>query len=299
MPRYSSTDAAQIARNDFMELLGREPTASELALAIPQYQQDWNGGETGRAYVAQFAEGEKQKANSPEAKMAAAKAKAGEYYGNIDQMFQSSLGRAASDAEKQHFGTLMATGDYDAYTIGQFLQNLPEAVRAEDAKFRQSLSSELQGQDAQYFNEKVLPSIQSQFAQQGRDVRSSGFANSLAQAATQQNRQRESFLSNLSAQQYQGNKGNARADYENTRDRASYLQDYARQRSDALSDQSRQRMYDLQDFNMQKQVYENYLRQYGKRKSWVNDLASGLNMANSFANIIKGWGSGSPTDMTA
>lgn len=271
MAGKSSEEAKQYAIGDFRQILGRDPTEDELALAIPQYQGEWNGGETGRAYVAQLAQNEKNLQNTPAKQHAKEQEEyrknAPQYYDKIDSLFNNYLGRASTQEEKDHFGALLASGTVDPYQVGTFLQALPESVRKQDKEFQQSISSDLQNQDQRYFNEQILPSIQSQYAKQGRDINSSGFATALAQAATQQNRQRESFLSNLSAQQYAGSQANARADYESTLARQYGLQDYSRQRADQIADAGRQRMYDLQNFQMQKQAYDEYLSRYGKRSS--------------------------------
>jgi hypothetical protein len=264
---------------------GRAPTQSEITKYMPAFLENTAHG---RATILEAFERDQK---SPEAM----KKNAPGQYGNVEQMFQSTLGRNATDQEKEHFGTLLATGDVDSYTLGQFLQQLPEYTKKQDAAFRNELTGELQGQDARYFNEQVMPGIQSTFANQGRDVRSSGFANAIAQAATQQNRQRETFLSNLTAQQYQGQAGAAREDYLNNAARMYQGQDYAKSRADQLSDRTQQRTYDLQDFNMQKQAYDEYLRRYGKRSGGMGGIGTlaGMGIGALGAGLVTG-GMGAP-----
>lgn len=202
------------------------------------------------------------------------KSEAPNQYGQVNDIFKSVLGRDADQSEKDHFGQLLASGDLDPYTLSTWVQSLPESVKKQDADFRASLTGDLQKQDVQYLQEQVLPSVQSAFAAQGRDPGSSGFANSLALAAQSQNRDRESFLSNLTASQYMGNKQAAYGDYLNSVGRYQQGQDYSRARAAQLSDSSTNRIYDVQNFNMQRSAYEDYLRRFGKRNSSLGGIGS-------------------------
>lgn len=285
-------------RQAYREFFKRDPTPQEVATVFPTFGTDPNVHDTAtmRSYVAQLAQ---QEQNAPQAidqrRQEELAQKAPQFDSEINDLFTQTLGRPPSAAERQHFSSLRASG-IDAYEIGDFLKQLPEYGQAQDKQFRDQASGELQGQDQQYFTEKILPAIQSQFAQSRRSVDSSGYAAALAQAATQQNRDRESFLSNLSASQYQGRTANARADYESYINRLYGNQDYNRARTAQLQDQSTGRLNDIQDFNFQQQAYEKYLRNYGKRGGFINNLSTGLNLANSFANLGKGWSTGSPVN---
>lgn len=301
LPQYGGAGGGQqaaeyYAARDFVAQFGRNPTQSEIAMLAPAYLSgDPNraGLGAGKAAIAQYFQSvQNTPANQYAQQQAQYEADAPQHYDAINQMYQSTLGRDATDAEKKHFGSLLASGQVDQYGVGQFLQALPETVRKQDEAFRNQLSGTLQKQDAQYFNEQIMPSIQSQFAQQGRDVRSSGFANSLAQAATQQNRQREGFLSNLSASQYGNQQGLAQNAYNQTYGAYTGLQDYSRQRAAQLQDATQGRINDLADYDKQARMYNDYLARYGKRGGWVSDLGTALNYANSFANIFKGGGGG-------
>lgn len=259
------------ATKDFWDIFGRAPREDELSMLQAAYDSgDKNiaGTSAGRSAVAQYFQAQENTPDKQYAKQQAGyQAEAPKHYDAINQMFQGTLGRDATQQEKDHFGSLLASGQVDPYTIGQFLQQLPENVKKQDAEFRNQLSGELQKQDAQYYNEQIMPGIQSAFANQGRDVRSSGFSNSLALAAQAQNRQREGFLSNLSAQQYGGQQANARQDYLNAYGQYTGFQDYSRQRSAQLQDAATGRVNELQNYAMQRQAYDDYLRRYGKRSS--------------------------------
>jgi len=274
--------AEAYARQAFQEILGRDPTTAELAQVTPVFMgsdpniHDIAGG---RSAVAQIAMAEQNNPDTLAAKKRSdLEAKAPGYYSNVDSMFQSTLGRSATDAEKKHFGSLLADGSVDEYSLGSYLQNLPEYVTKQDKEFRDSMSNELQTQDQRYYSEKVLPSIAQDFARKGRSVDSSGYASALALAAQDQNKQRESFLSNLSASQYAGNKSNARADYETLLNNYYKNQNYSRDRQAQLSDATTGRINELQNYNIQKQAYEDYLRRYGKRSNaqGIGSLVGGV-----------------------
>lgn len=260
----------------YKEIFGRFPTALEVQRVTPAFQAPGGSG------VATIADLYYQEQNTPEKqaerKRAELDQKSPEQYGAVDQAYQSTLGRTATDEEKKHFGGLLASGDLDAYGLGQFLQQLPENITKQDQTFRQQLSGELQGQDQQYYQQSVMPAIQAQFASQGRSVDSSGYATALAQAAKSQSQDRERFLSNLSAQQYTGRQGAAREDYLTGLSRVYGAQDYRQNRNDLLGDRSQQRLYDIQDYNTQAQAYGDFLKKYGKRSSGqgIGALAGGV-----------------------
>lgn len=266
-------------RSAYQELLKRDPTAAEIAEAFPTMGGDKNIHDVAsmRAFVAQKAQ---QEQNSPEKLYAKQreewKAKAPENYGAIDQLFSQYLNRTATSEEKDHFAMLLASGQMDAYELGNQLKQLPEAVRKEDEAFRQQISGELATADQEYFQKNILPTVQSQFARAGRSLDSSAFSSAIANAAQNQNAERGKYLAGLSASQYAGRQGAARQDYERLLDNYYGIQNaginaqYAGQQ--ALTGRSNQ----YADYNMQQRVYEDFLRRYGKRKSGVGSLVGGI-----------------------
>jgi hypothetical protein len=94
---------------------------------------------------------------------------------------------------------------------------------------------------------------------------------------------RQGFLANLSANQYQGNKESARADYGNVlngmQDTTSYERD--------LNNTYRTRGWNVQDYNTQKQDWQEALRNAQKKPSWMDYTAFGLNALNSLSNTGK------------
>jgi len=252
--------------NGIAESLGRMPTESEYAEILPIWRQD---PDLGRSAVSQLKEREK---TSPEF----LKGKAGEYSGDVNALFQQYLGRNADPSEVEHFGGLLAGNQTDKYTLGEWLKQQPEYQNVQDKAMREGLTGELQKQNEQYFSEKILPTIQSSLLRSGRSTDSSGYAAMLARAAQEQNTQRESFLNNLTAQQYMGNKAAANADYTNKMANWYDTQNYGRQRSDALADRYYARAQELQNYDIQKNAYEQYLRNYGKRSGGIGSLVGGL-----------------------
>lgn len=258
------------AFRDFVDLFGRNPTKSELGMLSPAYAGDPNytNDSVGKRAVSQYYN---QFTNSPDnlekQKQNQYAKDAPQYYDQINGQFQSTLGRDATQEEKDHFAKLISSGQADPYTVGTFLGQLPEAVTKQDAQFRSQLSDTTKTEDARYFNEQLLPGIQSNFSKSGRSFDSSGFANAAAQAGQQQNTAREGFLNNLTASQYQGNKTAAYNDYLNSVGRIQAGQDYSRNRSAQLQDQLTSTLNDDQNFQMQKQAYDQYLQRYGKRSS--------------------------------
>lgn len=261
----AANDAQAWLYDYFSKTFGRAPTDDEIAQFAPIYQgSDPHVTDVaqGNAAVARY-----HQQQNPNAQFEAG---AKDNYGTVSQLFQQNLGRDATQEEKDHFGTLLASKQYDPYSIAQMLQNLPEHVKQQDAEFQKQMSDTLQKQDSQYYNEQVLPGIAQSFAKNGRSFDSSGYAQALAQAAQQQNRQRETFLSNLTANQYAGSQDRAYQDYANNRD-------YTRNYYDTQAQNNQNRLYQIQDFNMQKQAYDQYLSRYGKRSNagGIGALAGG------------------------
>lgn len=253
---------------DFKNVFGRNPTASELSMLSPNYAGNKNvtNNANGKSIVSQYYQSiAKSPDNLATRERERLEKEAPEHYGSVDETFQSTLGRNATDEEKSHFGSLLASKQLDTYQLGQFIGELPESVKKQDAEFRTKLSGELDTQNQKYFSDKILPSIQQRFQAQGRSVDSSGYAAALALAAEDQSANRENFLTNLSANQYGNQTANARADYQTTLDRYYQSKDYSTDRSNYLADQLQGRATEFGNYNLQKSAYDEYLSRYGKR----------------------------------
>jgi len=253
-------DAKAWAYKQFQDILGRDPTQSELAQALPIFlgtDPHITDVAAGTAFVSSLA-------NSPDQVYKRQQEQYGKeapaQYGNVNQQFQALLGREATAEEQDHFGKLLASGQVDQYSLQDFLKQQPEYMKKADTQFQSELGGQLQASDQRYYQENIMPAIQSAYAKQGRSFEGTGFQNALALAAQGQNREREGFLANLSASQYGGRQAAARGDYE------SYVQNLqSRQNSSLTAPYDRQNQ--LTDFTMQKSAYEDYLRRYGKRQS--------------------------------
>ena len=280
--RYQNVTADQLntnldktnaqAYNSFKSLIGRDPTAAELSQVIPAFQ---SGPQNGNAWLAQFAEIEKQKP-------ANLQKRAGEFKDQVNQVFQSQLGRDATADEITHFGSLFASGNLDAYQMQDFLKGTPEYQNNQDKQFRTDLSGELQKSDQNFFD-RAKQSVISQFMQNGTG-NSSALDSALVDLMGQIQSKRSDYLANLSAQQYGSNKNLAISNYGNTMDQ--YLKDknYNRGLSQNTMDQYMNRTNELVDYNRQMQDYMNYANSYNPRNNGLAGLGAGaLSGAGAFA----------------
>lgn len=273
-------DIEQAAYESFRQLFGRDPSETEFAQSLPAFDSSANAGQS---YLAQY---KNTVENSPEGQqkkfLEQYNADPAKWNQQIGGMFSTSLGREATEAEKKHFGSLLASGQVDEYGLNQFLQALPEYRQKQDTEFRNTQRGEFEKADTQYYTDKLLPAIQAQMAQSGRSLESSGYASAMAQAAKQQSQEREKYLTNLSSQQYLGRTGDARKDYE------SYIGQLGenRQRNYGLQDQLQGRSNQYADYNLQRDAYDQFLSRYGKqKKDWMDYTTFGLNSLNTAGDI--------------
>jgi hypothetical protein len=253
------------AFNTFSKTFGRNPTQSELDRLAPTFAQ---GHEGGASEIAQYYQNLSQTpTNVNKRENDKYLSQAPEHYDAVNEQFKSLIGRDATQAEKDHFGSLLASGQLDPYSLTQFLQAQPEYTQKQDTAFQESQRAGLENADTQYFQRTLLPAIQRQMLQSGRSLDSSGFSANLTQAASQQAQDREKYLTSLAASQYQGRTGQAYQDYANAQSQYYNTQNYNTQRQAQLSDASQARINELANFNMQKNAYEDYLKRYGKKSS--------------------------------
>lgn len=276
----------------FRELLKRDPTPQELAIYQPLVVSLGHQGAVSQ--IAQYAQ---QEENTPEKKRQREEAelakKVPENTESVAAMFKDVLGRDATKAEVDHFAKLKASGMVDDYTLSEALKTLPEYTSKQDLTERERLRGELSGADTKFFEQNIMPSIQSTFAQQGRTIDSTGFASALANSAKGLNDERERYLAGIGREDYTNNRQFAINQYLNNQNRGMQLQDYRTARGDQMADMNQQRFYQVQDYGMQKQAYEEYLRNYGKRKG--GGLLGGATGAMSGAAAgapLGPWGAG-------
>lgn len=272
----SKDKAYYAAYTNFKNQVGRDPNANEFAQIAPVFYNpsDFGSGvSAGRQALATYAEQEK---NKPENLVS----KAGQYSGDVGQIFQSLLGRGATDQELQHFGSMLATKQLDPYTLSQFVQQLPEYQdirtnklvadqEAKDIASRSQLASELGQYDQNAFS-KYKEDVISRYAQMGTQ-NSPALDFALTNLMGDIQKQRGAYMADVARQDYQNQRalktGQAlqattygRQDYENALNNYLGQRGYSQQRSDAMIDALNQRAWAGQDYYTQQRDYENYLR---------------------------------------
>ncbi len=273
-------DETAYAKKDFQEIYGRAPTAVELSQVIPAYvgvDQNIPNLAGGKSYIAQMFQATQDTPDKLYKKQQEEYlAKAPEHFDAIQNLFQSNFGRAATQEELNHFGSLLASGSTDPYQLQKFMQQDQEYTQKQDSEFQNKLSGQLAGYDKQYFQESILPSIQQAYAKQGRSFDSSAFQNAATQSAQAQNTQRQQYLAGLSAQQYGGRQANAYSDYQNMVGNQQNLSNQGIMAQYSGIQNAQQRGRDIQDYNTQAQAYNQYLAKYGKRSGGMGAGAGSL-----------------------
>lgn len=254
---------------NFKDVLGRDPDLSEWT---QYYNVLANQGENAaRAWADQ----KKQlDAKNPDL----LEKNAPQYSADINKQFQSVLGRDATADEQAHFGKLIARGDADLYTLGEGLKTLPEYTQKADDTARQNLRGELSTADQQFFQQKLMPSIQQQFALQGRSVEpdNPALANAFASAGNQINTDREKYLAGVGREDYVNQRQSTINDYLANLSQTQQQAGYNQNKSDTLANYTLNRNAEIQDFNMQKQAYLDYINASGKRKTGIGSTIGGL-----------------------
>lgn len=279
----ASTDHAF---RDFVAQFGRNPTQSELSMLNSAYATgDPNIGDDvrGKATIAQYYNNQ---SNTP-ANLYATQQKqwqqqAPQHYDNINQMTQSLLGRAATQDELSHYGTLIASGQADPYQIQQFIQATPEYQNAQDTQFRSGVDTTLQKSDSDFFNTQK-GNIAQQYAQMGRAT-SPALDVALTQLASQLNNNRSNYLAQLSASQYGGNKANAVSNYNTTQNDVAGRINQNTAGIYGNNQAMTQRLQGIQDYNTQRSTYMDALNKQNK-PGWMDYLNTGLNVAKTGAQV--------------
>lgn len=266
----SYDSAGQSAYNAFQEIVGRAPSEIELNQFIPIFQGAYTQG---RAAVSNFAQLESQRPENLRKNSA-------QYTDQVSRVFQSMVGRAPSEDEISHFGGLMASGEVDAYTLQDFLRGTPEYQGQQDTKFRGQLSDELVNSDVKYFD-RAKQSVLGQFMRNGTG-QSSALDSALTDLMGQIAEKRQNYLSNLSANQYQGNKDLALGNYNNAMDQFINERNYNRGIRQNAFDQNYSRANEIGDYYRQANDYRQ--SQQGRdalhTRDWIN---LGLGVGNTAA----------------
>jgi hypothetical protein len=285
------SDAKTAAYDGFYQSYGRAPTTDELNQILPSFLgsdahvTDVAGG---NAFVSQMHQAsENTPAKIYERQQQQWKAGANKYYDQVAQTIQGLFGRAPTQDELDHYGTALASGQVDAYTIGEFLKSLPEYQDARDKEFRSGVDSQLQDSDQKFFG-RAKEDVISRYAQMGRPT-SPALDVALTEFASQLSERRGTYMAQLSANQYGGNKAAAQGQYES--DRQDYM-NRGNQNIGAQYDQYQdllKRSRDISDYNRQSEDYSRNLDRYGPGRDAgpLDYLNTGLNTLNTGVNIYK------------
>lgn len=270
------------AMQDFNKLFGRNPTQSELDMISPSYASgDPNvaNNAQGKQYLNQYYQ---SLANTPaniySRQQQQWQSQAPQNYGQVGQMVQSTLGRAATQDELSHYGTLIASGQADPYQIQQFLMSTPEYQNSQDTQFRKGVDTTLQQSDENFFN-RAKGDITQQYALMGRAT-SPALDVALTDMASKLNDSRQTYLAQLSASQYGGNKATALQNYGATQNQ---VQGQINQNTQGIYGNYQallNRGQNITDYNTQNQNYMRAMGQYG------NKGPTGLDYLNTAFNGV-------------
>lgn len=255
--------------------LGRDLTPAEIAQIKPKFA---DGADIGNAYVAELA---KQEASSPEA----LGKKAGQYSGDVNQIFQDLLARGASKDELDYFGRALASGQTTAYQLKQYVQSLPEYQNQQDTQFRQGLQGELSKYDTEAFD-RERQNILSGYRKAGIE-NSSSLDFAITDALSKMQTNRDQFLAGLSSQQYGGNKSAALDTYKQSQNQYLNNLDYQRNLGQSNLNYLTGRADQGADYTRQMQDYLNFAQNQPKKSgpSFLDYAVQGTQAAAPWAYL--------------
>ena len=204
----------------------------------------------------------------------------------MNDIFTNLLKRGATKDEADYFGRMLASGEVTPYEINQFVQQLPEYRTNQDKEFRTGLQDELAGYDEKAFA-KEKENILSRYTQAGLQ-NSSALDFAMTDALGKLADNRGSYLAQLSASQYGGNKDAARQDYQTSLSRLFGNQDYGRDRSNSQLDYLTQRADQGVDYQRQRDDYLSFLNSQPKQRS--GGLLQGALGGAAALAPLGGWG---------
>ncbi len=164
----------------------------------------------------------------------------------INQIFQSSIGRQGTDAEHKFFQPYVDAGTISPYQIGQYLQSTPEAMQSRLGQ-QQNQFGAILGQNNQQILGQAADAANASFAQNGRQF-SSGQGNAVLQAGQQLASQQSPTLAAFYGQGQNALNNNFMSQGQDALSRAYNL-------SDSNTAYQRQQAF----YNQQQNDYNNYL----------------------------------------
>lgn len=180
----------------------------------------------------------------------------------INEQFQSSLGRDATDAEHGFFKPYVEGGFLSPYQIGQYAQGTPEAQQTRLQQYGKQFGDTL-GQYDQTILGRAADTANAQFADNGRQW-SSGQGNSILQAGQNLAMDRNQALAGFYGNGYQGLMSQFGNQSQGMLNRGYQKQDLQQQRD-----------WQLQDYYLQQNDFNNYLRGQNVRNQ-QSAVTSGL-----------------------
>lgn len=283
--KAGSSEAQQNqAFNDFVSQFGRNPTQSELNMLSSAYAGDPNSLNVGQGKqtLSQYYNNlSNTPANIYATQQKQWSADAPSHYDAVNQIIQSSLGRAATQDELNHYGTLISSGQADPFQIQQFVQATPEYQNTQDTNFRKGVDTQLQQSDSDFFNTQK-GNIAQQYAQMGRAT-SPALDVALTQLASSLKSNRDSYLATLSASQYGSNKTAALTDYGKTQDQ---VQSQINQNTAGIYGNNQAlntRLQNITDYNTQANAWSDAQSRYSQKPNWMDYLNTGANVVNAGA----------------
>lgn len=290
--------ASFTAAQEFAQIFGRNPTASELAQLTPSFMSgDPNrlNQAGGNAAVASYYD---SFANTPGNITAQQNQKALQAYqsgqsgfdATTNSAFQQATGQAATSDELSHFGSLLATGQIDAYGLSQLVGQTQQAQQYQTQQYQNQLSQNLQQTQGDYYKNYINPSILSQTASAGRDPNSSGVQQAEVQAGQQQNYQLQDYLANFGASQYGQSAQNQQGVYQQYLNQQYNLQNAGVSQQLAGNANLTGYNQNLANYQYQQSAYQNYLNSYGRSNGGAAGALGGAAAGAKLGSLAGPWG---------
>lgn len=286
----------QLAYNSFRSLFGRNPTQGEFNQIMGAFQGP-NSAITGRAYLSQLQQ--QYQANpflDPSNPRYSGNQNPNEISNNVAQQFKTILGRDATKEELEHFTEAIRSNQTDAYGLSSFLKMQPEYTNAQDKQFRGGLNAELEGYDQQAFG-RMKNDVYADYNARGLG-QSSALDYAMTDLMGKIAENRGKFLSQLSANQYGGNKELATNNYRGVLDDFATQNAERRRASMGYGNELLNRGFEGADYGIQMRDYNNMMNSREKRnrtlhgEDWLNFGLSAANAGMNAFGYLGGQGGG-------
>lgn len=278
--QFGTNDAQAIAIKQYNALFGRNPTVPELNEALSLSNGNING------YIAEQYQQSQQltptqlQQQQQQQALTAYQSNQSGYDATTNAAFQQATGQNATADELSHFGSLLASGQTDAYGLSQLIGQTQQAQQHQTQQYQDQLSANLQQTQGDYYKNFINPSILSQTAAAGRDPNSSGVQQAEVQAGQQQNYQLQDYLANFGASQYAQSAQNQQSVYNQYLNQQYGLQNAGINQQLQNQQFNQSQAGNLLNYGIQSNAYQNYLNSYGR--------SSGGSLSGSIAGAAAG-----------